>query len=368
MKILISGGGTGGHIYPALAIADKLKESISDAKIIYVGTKGSMEEDLAAKAGYEFKAIRVKGMPRKFDKRSLVAIWNLMWGIMDSRQLLKELKPVLVVGTGGYVSGPIAFVAGLCGIPVAIHEQNAFPGITNKLLSKFADKVLITYPDSARHFKYPNKTVVTGNPIRKDITGISKIDAILNLGLDNTKKFILSFGGSGGQKNLNNAFLEILTQNLWPEDFQLLHITGERHYGAFMQALEKSGKILSDRIRIEPYFHSMPAALNAADIVVSSGGAITLAEISAVGLPSILIPKAYTAENHQEYNARAFEKAGAAEVFLETEFNGEKLLGKLQDLLSNEELLHQMSKCSRELGRPDAAAAIEIELAKLLKI
>ncbi len=362
MKIIISGGGTGGHIYPALAIAEELRKMSQETDIIYVGTEGSLEQELSEKAGYDFRAIRVKGMPRKLDKRSFIAAWNLILGILDSRKLLKLEKPDLVVGTGGYVSGPVAFVAGLMKIPVVIHEQNAFPGLTNKLLSRVADKVLITYPDSAKYFKHPERTVVTGNPIRKDIKSMDRDTAIYEMGINPDKKFILSFGGSGGQKSLNRSIMEIIEDGQLPEEVILMHITGSRHFESFMKELSEKGITLPENIEIVEYCHKMPVALNAADMVITSGGAITLAELSAVGLPSILIPKAYTAENHQEYNARAVEKSGAAVVILERDINGRVLLEEVNKLLIDGELLCQMSVNSSKLGNPDASKAMIKEL------
>ncbi|WP_128426001.1 undecaprenyldiphospho-muramoylpentapeptide beta-N-acetylglucosaminyltransferase [Gudongella oleilytica] len=368
MKLIISGGGTGGHIYPALAIAEELSRKIPEAEILYVGTAGSMEEELSEKAGLRFKPIRVKGMPRKLDKRSLIAAWNLLLGVLDSKKVINEERPDMVIGTGGYVSGPISFVAGLSKIPLLIHEQNAFPGITNKLLSRLADKVLLTYPESAKYFRYPERTVVTGNPIRKDITGVDKIEAKKTLGIEASKPFVLSFGGSGGQRSLNDAILDILTSGLLGGDIQLLHVTGNRHHEGFIDKLKDTGFNDNKNVRIEPYFHQMPLALNAADIVITSGGAITLAEVSAVGAPSILIPKAYTAENHQEYNARAFESAGASTMILEKDLNGKILAEKLLMILRDREILERMANCSRSLGKPDASEKIVQEILEFLNI
>lgn len=368
MKLIISGGGTGGHIYPALAIAEELSGKIPDVEILYIGTAGSLEEELSKKAGLRFRPIRVKGMPRKLDKRSIIAAWNLLSGILDSKKLISEEKPDMVIGTGGYVSGPISFVAGLLKVPLVIHEQNAFPGITNKLLSRLADKVLLTYPESAKYFRYPERTVVTGNPIRKNITGINKIEARKILKVDPSKPFILSFGGSGGQKSLNDAIIDILTEGLLTDDIQLLHVTGTRHHEGFMEKLKDYGVDNNINIRIEPYFHQMPCALNAADLVITSGGAITLAEVSAVGAPSVLVPKAYTAENHQEYNAKVFENSGASVMILEKDLSGKMLAEKLSLILKDGEMLKKMSDCSKNLGKPDASDKIVQEILELLKI
>jgi UDP-N-acetylglucosamine--N-acetylmuramyl-(pentapeptide) pyrophosphoryl-undecaprenol N-acetylglucosamine transferase len=198
------------------------------------------------------------------------------------------------------------------------------------------------------------------------MSGIGKHEAMKALDLEPSKKFVLSFGGSGGQKSLNQTMLTILTKGLWPDNVQLLHVTGSRHYESFIKTLDDNGIILSEYVRIEPYYYGMPIAMNASDLVVTSGGAITLAEISAVGLPSILIPKSYTAENHQEYNVRAFEKAGAAIVILEKDLNSEVLAQEIDKLLRDEDRLALMSKNSRILGKPEAADTIVNEIILML--
>lgn len=357
MRYLITGGGTGGHIYPALAIAKEIKNRHEDAKILYVGTEKGLESELVPREGYDFKTIRVKGMPRKISKETFIAIKELLLGLGDANKIIKEFKPHVVIGTGGYVCGPVVYKAKKNKVPAMIHEQNAFPGITNKILSRYVDRVAVTFEEAIKYFKYPDRVTITGNPIRRKILEVNKNKAYERLDIKSDIPFVLSFGGSGGQKKLNNAILEILMDNK-DNNFQLIHITGDRLYDEYMKEIEKNNIKLNENIRILPYLYEMPEALNIADIVIASSGAITLAEISAIGVPSILIPKAYTAENHQEYNARAFEEKKAAIVILEKDINGQILKETIHDLLSNKERLNDMSINSKSIGKIDAAGEI----------
>ncbi len=367
LKFLITGGGTGGHIYPALAIASEIKQTYKDSKILYIGTKNGLEFELVPKAGFEFKTIRVKGLPRKLNKDSLIALRELFYGLKESKKIIKDFKPDIVIGTGGYVSGPIAYIASKNKIPTIIHEQNAFPGITNKILSRYVDKVLVTFDESKKYFKYPEKVVNVGNPIRKEILEVNKDEAYKKLGIKRDIPFILSFGGSGGQKKLNDCIFDIIKDYNQNDNFQLLHVTGTKFYDSFISKLKEENIKLNSNLKILPYFYDMPEALNIASIVIASSGAITLAEISAVGVPSILIPKAYTAENHQEYNARAFEKQGASIVILEKDLNGDYLKSNLESLLNNKDKLREMSKNSKCLGKIDSTKLIIDEIDKIIK-
>jgi len=367
LNFLITGGGTGGHIYPALAIASEIKRSYKNANILYVGTKNGLESELVPKEGFEFKTIRVKGLPRKINKNSLIAIRELFVGLKQSKQIIKDFKPDIVIGTGGYVSAPIVYIAAKNKIPAIIHEQNAFPGITNKILSRYVDKVLVTFDEAGKYFKHPDRVVKVGNPIRKEMLGVNKNDAYRKLGIDKNIPFVLSFGGSGGQKKLNNSIFDIIKNNEHNDNFQLLHVTGTRYYDDFMNNLKRENVKLNDKYRILPYFYDMPEALNIADIVITSSGAITLAEISAIGVPSILIPKAYTAENHQEYNARVFEEQGASVLILEKDLNGDHLESTLKSLLNDREKLREMSKNSKKLGKTDSLKLILLEMDKIIK-
>ncbi|SCG83210.1 undecaprenyldiphospho-muramoylpentapeptide beta-N-acetylglucosaminyltransferase [Proteiniborus sp. DW1] len=351
MKALITGGGTGGHIYPALAIARKIKMEYKNVDILYVGTEKGLEAEIVPKEGFKFKTIRVKGFSRKLSKDTFKSIKELFLGLNDAKKVIKEFKPDIVIGTGGYVCGPIVLTAALKKIPTIIHEQNAFPGVTNRILSRFVDKVAGSFEESRKYFKDVNKLVITGNPIRQDIVGYNKEVAYKDLNIDPNRPFVLCFGGSGGQKKLNDAMLDVIVNNKNNTSIQIIHVTGKRLYDSFMEGLKQKGvDKLTDNIRIYPYFFEVPKALSIADVAITSGGAIAIAEITAVGIPSILIPKAYTTENHQEYNARALEKNGAGIVILEKDLNGELLNKEIINLLSDKIKLKEMAERSRKMG------------------
>ena len=358
MKYIISGGGTGGHIYPALAIAKEIKSSDKEAEILYIGTKNSLEAELVPKEGIDFRSIRVNWLPRKINKNLFIALKELLIGLKQSQDIINEFKPDIVIGTGGYVCGPIVYKAAKNKVPTLIHEQNAFPGITNKILSRYADRVASTFDEASKYFKYPERVINTGNPIRSEILDRDKASSYRLLELDKNKPLILSFGGSGGQKKLNNAILDILIKKKWNKDFQLIHITGKRLFDSFIKELDDNNLLINKDIRILPYLYEMPDALNIASLLISSSGAISLAETSAIGLPSILIPKSYTAENHQEYNARAFEKAGASIVILEQDLSGDLLMNTIGDLMDNKMKLRNMSINSKKLGNRNATKEI----------
>ena len=358
MRYLITGGGTGGHIYPALSIANEIKDRYKDAEILYVGTKEGLEAELVPREGFEFKTIRVKGMPRKFNRESFIAMKELLLGLKDSRRIIKEFKPDIVIGTGGYVCGPVVYQAARKNIKTIIHEQNAYPGITNKILSRYVDNVLITFKESEKYFKYPEKIILTGNPIRKDIGKIDKNRAYKDLNINPETPFIISFGGSGGQKKLNDAMYYVIRENANNSNLQILHITGKRFYEEFMGKIEKDNVKIRENIKILPYFYNMPEGLNIADLVITSAGAITLSEISAIGAPSILIPKSYTAENHQEYNALAFEEKGASKVILEKDLTGKYLNEIINNTINNKDKLNEMSTNAKNLGNIKAAEKI----------
>lgn len=366
MKYLITGGGTGGHIYPALAIANEIKRRHKDSEIIYVGTQKGLESEIVPKEGIPFKTIRVKGMPRRLNKESLIALKELFNGLGDAKKIIKDVKPDIVIGTGGYVCGPMVYMASKYKIPTLIHEQNAFPGITNKILSRYVDKVAVTFDEAKKYFKYTDRIINTGNPIRQEILEIEKDEAYKELKINPSSPFILSFGGSGGQKKLNDAIIYLI-KDLKNTNIQLIHITGKRLYEDFMDKVKEENITISDNIRVLPYFYKIPQALNIADLVISSAGAITLAEISAVGVPSILIPKAYTAENHQEYNARAFLENGASLMMLEKDLTDISLQESVYSIINDKNKLKDMAANSKKVGKANAAKAIVDIVDELIK-
>lgn len=361
MKVLLSGGGTGGHVYPAIAIANKIKEENPDAEIVFVGTEKGIESEIVPKYGYELRTVTVQGFKRKIDFDNVKRVFKLFKGLEQSRRIVKKFKPDVVIGTGGYVSGPVLFNASMGKVPAIIHEQNSFPGVTNKILAKMVTKVLTSFEDS--HVRFPeetrNKLVLTGNPVRKEILISKKSNSRRKLGIQEDKKMVLCYGGSGGSRKINDS-MKLVIRNLVNEDVAFIYATGKNFYDGFMSDI--SDLQLKPYQKVVPYLEDMASALAACDIVIGSAGAISLAEITALGKPSIIIPKAYTAENHQEYNAKSVESKGAGIAILEKNLTAETLNDTVFKLLGDRDLLIDMSNASKEIGKPEAIDIIYKEV------
>ena len=366
MRIIVSGGGTGGHIYPAVTIANQIKEKQPDAEIIFVGTREGLECEIVPRYGYPIEFIEVAGFQRKLSLDTIKSAFKLLAGLIDALKLIRKIKPDLVVGTGGYVCGPVLFLAALQGIPTCIQEQNAMPGVTNKILAHFVKKVFLGYQEAGKYFGGNSDKIFTGNPIRKEILEVSRATAIEKFKLDPAKKTILVSGGSRGARSINDAMALVETSLAGRSDVQVIHITGETGYEKFIGQVEKK-VLMSDNIKVFRYMHDMPLALAAADLAVFRSGAIGLAELMARGIPSILVPYPYATANHQEHNARAVEGAGGAVVILDKELTGEILLKQIESLLADESKLQKMKDAAKALGRPEAAEDIARKVLALLK-
>lgn len=364
MKVILSGGGTGGHIYPALTLADQIKKLQPEAEISFVGTKHGLEKDIIPRYGYPLQFIEVAGFRRHLGLDTLRSAVKLLQGLGDAWQILSKEQPDLVIGTGGYVCGPVVFLAALRGIPCCIQEQNAMPGVTNKILSRFVNKVFLGYKEAGKYFQGKAEQVYTGNPIRTEILQHTREEALKELGLAPDKKTILVSGGSRGARSINQAMLEAELALSDRQEVQVLHATGDANYESYMQELTRRGGV-GENIIVKPYLHNMPLALAAADLAVFRAGAIGLAELMAKGVPSILVPYPYATANHQEFNARAVAAKGAAKVILDKELTGEQLLEAVEHLLLHEEELQQMRKAALELGRPQAAELIATQAVAL---
>lgn len=366
MKVLLSGGGTGGHVYPAIAIANRIKEEHPEAEIVFVGTAKGIESEIVPKYGYELKTVTVQGFKRKIDFDNVKRVFKLFKGLEQSRRVVKKFKPDLVIGTGGYVSGPVLFNASMNKVPTVIHEQNSFPGVTNKILAKMVTKVLTSFEDS--HQRFPegtrDKLVLTGNPVRKEILMARKNSARRNLGITEDKKMVLCYGGSGGSEDINNA-MKLVIENMVKDDIAFIFATGKYYYEEFSNSI--SDIQLKPYQRVVPYLEDMANALAASDLVIGSAGAISLAEITALGKPSIIIPKAYTAENHQEYNAKSIEKQGAGIAILEKDLTPQNLNETVFKLLGHKEKLIDMANASMEIGKPEAIDLIYNEIMNIYK-
>ena len=362
MKIIFAGGGTAGHINPALAIAGFVKQQQPDAEILYIGCKGGMEERLVPQAGYEFRGIIVQGFRRKLTPKGLaenvVTVKKAISAEKDAKEIIKEFKPDICVGTGGYVSGPVIRAAAKLGIPTVIHEQNAFPGITNKMLAKKADRVMLAMPAAKKHFKQGCRFVETGNPVRGEILTVRKEEARKELGLDE-RPVILSFGGSLGAKIINESIADIIARSSKDGKYQHIHAYGQ--YGKwFPDLLKEKGADLENakNLDIREYINNMPTCLAAADLVVARAGAITLSEIQVKGKPSVLIPSPNVAENHQFHNAMALVEKNAAVMIEEKDLTPEKLTEEIDKLASDPERLKEYSDNAGKMAVNDAARRI----------
>lgn len=359
MRVIVSGGGTGGHIYPALTLIQAIQKKCKNFKVLYVGTKAGLEADIVPKAGIDFKTIHVRGLERKFSMENVATIFQSVQSLWTARKIIKAFAPDIAIGTGGYVCGPVLLAASLLKIPTMIQEQNVIPGITNKILSKFVDKVAVGYEAAASYFP-AEKAVYTGNPIRSNVMTADRTESMQAFGLQENRKTVLISGGSRGARSINEAMVGVHAQFAGKEGVQLLHVTGKNEYEKVIAKLRQQSIDIegSGNIMIKPYLYDMPNALAVADLAVFRAGAIGLAELTARGIPSILVPYPYAAENHQEHNAMALKRAGAAEMILDRELNAKKLIGIMEDLLGEEGKLLKMAKASKALGRPEAAGQI----------
>jgi len=364
MRVILSGGGTGGHIYPAISIANKIKEKHPNAEILFIGTEKGMESDIVPKAGYQIKFITVSYLRRKISIHNIKSAGMLLKGILEARQIIKGFKPDIVIGTGGFVCGPVVYMASKLGIKTIIHEQNVFPGLTNRILDRYVNRIALSFEEAEKYFKGKNKLVVTGNPIREDFLDITEEEARTKYKAKSNLPLVLIVGGSGGAFKINNAVTDML-KTYKPKNYKLLLVTGKRLYESTLKNINKSD--LANTHEILPYINDMPYALKACDLMVCSAGAITIAEITAVGKAAILIPKAHTAENHQEYNANAMGNKGAAVVIREDELSGELLNKKIEEILNSSQGLIAMKAASKHEGIIDAADRIYKEVENLIK-
>ena len=370
MRILMTGGGTAGHINPALAIAEMLKKEYPDAEFLFVGAKGRMETQLVPAAGYPIRTVSVRGFQRRLSLknigRNILAAANVFTASAASARIIKEFKPDLAVGTGGYVCGPVLRECLKRGIPVAVHESNAFPGVTVKMLGKEGALVLLCSEDARRHLPDGVKTVVTGNPIRSDFVTLDKATARAELGVD-SRPLVLSFGGSLGATRLNEAMAEVLRRSRAEGNLQHIHGAGKNGYPAMKAQLDEMGVALSgDGVTVREYIDDMPRCMAAADVVICRCGAMTLSELPAAGKPSILIPSPYVAENHQYHNAMVLVDRGAAVCIEEKDLTADSLWQAIASVTADADGLRRMEQNAREAAILDADERIMTALKQLL--
>lgn len=363
-KYLFAGGGTGGHLFPAIAIADDLKRIDPDAEILFVGTKNKIEARVLPQKDFNFKPIWISGFQRSLRLQNILFPIKVLVAMMQSLNIINKFKPDVVIGTGGYVCGPVLFVASLRGVKTVIHESNSFPGVVTRLLSKRMNRVFLTFDETKKWLKTTKNIEVTGNPTRYIIGKISRKEGIKYFGLAESKKTLLVFGGSLGAVSINNAILNIL-DTLIQNNVQLIWQTGEKDYDRINLILSEKKSDNSKSIWSGKFIDKMEYSYAAADVVVCRSGATTIAELTRTGKPAILIPYPHAAADHQTVNARTLVDAGAALMVTDKDA-GSKLGEMILNLVKDENLCSEMSGKSLMLGKPDAASVIANKIIEMV--
>ena len=363
MKFLFTCGGTAGHINPALGVAAKLKELMPDSEFLFVGAEGMMETELVPRAGYEIKTIKITNVSRSISlnglKHNMKTAKNLLTATGKAKRIIREFAPDAVIGTGGYVCYPVLSAAHALKIPTFMHESNAVPGLTTKMLAGKTDCVMVGFEEAAKNYKKGVNVVCTGTPVRSEFKPVSPEEGKRALGIPTDKTLVLSVWGSLGAVHMNGIMTDFITLTAADEKFAVIHSAGKRGYAKVQSALEEKCPAYAEHgCEVREYIHDMPCIFAAADLVMSRGGASTLAELVAMGKPAVIVPSPNVTANHQEMNARVLERAGGAKVYLEGQFTAQSLYDDVANLLCDEEALENMSKAMLSLSEGDSAAKI----------
>lgn len=348
-RFLFAGGGTGGHLYPAVAVANELKKLKPESEIIFVGTKTRIEGTVIPKLGYNFKSIWIKGFARKFNLENLLFPVKLLVSLVQSLFISFRFRPKVAIGSGGYVAGPAIWGASVLGAKIILMESNSYPGVTTRLLERYADEVHISFEDSKKYLRQPAKAILTGNPVRSELGTSSKEAAKKYFGLDENKITILVLGGSLGAASINNAVANCV-EELEKKSLQIIWQTGKNYYPKYKNINFESVKILD-------FIEDMNKAYSACDVLVARAGATTIAELTVLGIPSILIPSPHVAENHQYYNAKSLADQDAAVLINDSDVNN-LLKDKIIWLATDKEMLNKLSENAKKISKPAAANAI----------
>lgn len=363
MRVIFAAGGTGGHINPALAAAQELRRRMPDAAILFVGTAEKMESKLVPKAGFDFKTIKISGFQRSFAPADIIhnlgTLRRLLFVTGQCKRIIDEFKPDVVVGFGGYVSGPVVRTAHKCGIKTAVHEQNAFPGKTNTALSKYADAVMLTSENAEKYLKSKAKPVLTGLPVRKELLCADRTEARKKLGITDGAAVVLSTGGSLGAESINNVMCDVIPH--FKGDNRLFFVHGYGQLGRFVPDKLREKGLDPENIpnaRVSEYIFDMADCMAAADLIISRAGASSLAEIEALGKTSLLVPSPYVSENHQYHNAMALAEKDAAIVIEQKNLTSEKVIGVITELAENPKKFKRIGDNARNLAVVDAQKKI----------
>lgn len=365
MRVLIAAGGTGGHIFPALALARYLRGE--NHELLFVGTEKGMERELVPEAGFPLETIAVEGLERRLSPHLGRALFMAAGGVLAARGIMRRFRPNVVVGTGGYVTGPVVLAAVASRLPALIHEQNAIPGFTNAVLARWVSRVCVSFPGGERYFPKGSRLVLTGNPRATEAVSSALSEEIAPTELKPGLPVLLCVGGSHGAGRLNQVFSDSLTQVLAAQDVQVVYITGKRYYAEVAAKLAKLQVRFPRRLLVLPFHPLLPSFLARSSLVISRAGATTLAEITALGVPSVLVPSPNVTSNHQEYNARYLSDNSAAVLILERDLSCQVLAEIVTALLGDKKRLAGMSAAARVLGFPDAAERLTSVLKEIAK-
>ena len=359
MRVLFTGGGTAGHINPAIAMANFIKEREPESEILFIGTENGMEKTLVPKQGYDIEFIKIHGFERKLSKRNIKTVCEIFTGIKNAKRIIKKFNPDVVMGTGGYVTGPVLYAAHLLKIPSLVHESNAFPGVTVRILARCTDIVALSMKEAAKFLPKCKRIEITGNPIRPSILKENQFDAKRKLGLSD-KKTVLIFGGSLGADKINSVVSDWISEIADRNKYEIIMSTGKNNqYSKVMERFAQNGIDIEKykEIRVQEYIYDMDLALNAADLIIARSGS-SISEMTALGKPAVLIPSPNVAGDHQRHNAMAFKKANGAIVIEDSELNKENLSEAVESILGDEKRLAEMKKGSQSIGIRDAADKI----------
>ena len=374
MNFLFACGGTAGHINPAIAVAGRLKELLPESNFLFVGAKGKMEEDLVPRAGYEIELIEITNIQRSLSpagiKHNMKTALNVVKSLGASKRIIREFKPDVVIGTGGYVCFPVLKVAQLMGIPTVLHESNAVPGLTTKMLAGSVDVMMVGFEESAAAYKNTEKVTVTGTPVRGDFRTYSKEKAKEELGINPKEKLIVSVWGSLGATRMNEIMADFIADTYKDSDFNMIHAAGRERYDVMMERLNSLCPAGYSRqgYDVRPYIYDMSRVMAAADLVVCRAGASTLAELSLMGKPCVLVPSPNVTNNHQEKNARVLENAGGAIVLVESGLTSQQFTKTVTELIADDERLNTMAEAMKQAAPADATERItDVVLSLVMK-
>ena len=372
MNVIFTCGGTAGHVNPALALAGYMKKMQPDVRVLFVGTPRGMERDLVEKQGYDFRGVEVSGFRRSLSasalRDNLRSVKNLITSPHQARAILKEFRPDLVVGTGGYASYPMVRCAAKAGIPTAVHESNMVPGLTTKQLEPYADRIMVGFEECRQHYRHPDKIAVTGTPVRGDFFDLTRAEARQKLSLTDGRPLVVSFWGSLGARDMNAKMVDFFAREQQEgEPFHHIHAVGSNGWETMKQALSARGLDKCPSLDVREYIYDMAVVMRAADLVICRAGASTVSEITALAVPAIIVPSPYVTNNHQEKNARILEKHGGARILLESECSGDDLYESACEILGNSALRAAMSRGMSEQGILDATERIYNTVMALVK-